>query len=390
MEGHVLITMHHNAVIHIVYIISFAAIENFDGLIGACHLGGLLPLHRMQGVGEGLAAAVVGDGDGPMAPGRRLFDGGIGGGQSIHIGHGGVQVQLHPLHPFRGVLSFWQAAWLHGVGLQHHFVLKPVLDQLALYPQYRADIHIFQNGFGLVRLHKLTDAHGVGVVGHVEFYNIGVALFQLLVIDVEDLALHDHRAHVHAQVLHGNGSPLEGLAVEGFAGCGGGCRLFLPFGGGDGGQIFHHLTPHGLHGFKQSLPLQRGAGLNGDGHGHRKPLPQHLLHLGHLLHEGVLAVGRQMDGQVLPFPVPFGPGERTPGHGIPLDKEVHQFLMLHFRQLVSRVGGSQSHAPQAIEGSNLLRRLIHQPLRDVGVRMYHHMDGPILGGNVRSGDSRLR
>ena len=56
--------------IHIVYIISFAAIENFDGLIGACHLGGLLPLHRMQGVGEGLAAAVVGDGDGRGSPSR--------------------------------------------------------------------------------------------------------------------------------------------------------------------------------------------------------------------------------------------------------------------------------------------------------------------------------
>ena len=301
-----------------------------------------------------------------------------------------MQVQLHPLHPFRGVLSLGKAAGLHGVGLEHHFVLKTVLDELSLHPQHRADIHIFQDWFCLVCLHKFANTHGIGVVGHVEFYNIGVALFQLLVVDGKYLSLHNHRAHVHAQILHGNRCPLEGLAVEGLAGGGGGCGLFLPFGSGGGGQIFHHLTPHGLHGVKQGFSFQRRAGLNGDGHRHRKPLPEHLLHRGHLLHQRVLAVGNQTDGQVLPLPVPFGPGQGAPGHGIPLDKEVHQFLRLDFCQFRGRVGGCQFHPPQAVEGGNFLRRLIHQPLGDVVFGMHHHMDGPILGGNVRSGDSRLR
>ena len=390
MKGHVLIAVHHNAVIHVVDIISFAAVENFNCLIGARHLGGLLPFHGVQGVSKGLAAAVVGDGDGPVPPGRCLLDGSIGGGQGVHVGHGGVQMQLHPLHAFRRVFSFRQTAGLHGVGLEHHFVLKPILDELALHPKNRADIHIFQNGFCLVCLHKPANADRIGIVGHVEFYHIGVALFQLLVVNVEHLSLHDHCAHIHRQILHGHGVSLEGLAVEGLAGGGGGCRLPLLFGGRNGGQVLHHLAPHGLHGFKQGLALQRRAGFDGNGHGRGKPFPQHLLHRRHLLHERILTVGGQMDGQVFPLPLPPGPGKRTPCHGIPLDKEVHQLLRLDFCQLVGRVGSVQNHMPQAVERPNLLRRLIHQPLGDVSFGMHHHMDGSILGGNVRSGDSRLR
>ena len=344
----------------------------------------------MQGIRKGLAAAVVGDGDGPVAPGRSLLDGGIGGGQGVHVGHGGVQVQLHPLHTHRRVLPFGQAAGLHGVGLQHHFVFKPILDELSLHPQNRADIHIFQDRFCLVCLHKAADTDGIGIVGHVEFYNKRVALFQFLVVDVEYLSLHDHRAHVHGQILHGHGSSLEGLAVEGLAGGGGDGSLFLPFGRGSSGQILHHLAPHGFHGIKQGFSLQRRAGFDGNGYGHGKPLPKNLLHGRHLLHEGVFPIGCQMDGQVLLFPFPFGPGQGAPGHGIPLNEQVHQLLWLDFCQLRSRMGRIQGHAPQPIEGGNLLRRLIHQPLGDVVFAVDNNVDGSILGGNVRSGDSRLR
>ena len=53
------------------------------------------------------------------------------------------------------------------------------------------------------------------------------------------------------------------------------------------------------------------------------------------------------------------------------------------------MGRRQRHAPQAVEGRDFLRRLIHQPLGDVAFAVDNHMDGSILGGNVRSGDSRL-
>ena len=64
--------------------------------------------------------------------------------------------------------------------------------------------------------------------------------------------------------------------------------------------------------------------------------------------------------------------------------------MLDFCQLISRMGRIQSHMPQAVEDCNLLRRLIHQTLGDVGFRVNHYMDTPVLGGYVRSDDSRLR
>ena len=208
-------------------------------------------------------------------------------------------------------------------------------------------------------------------------------------VDGKHLALHDHRAHVHAQILHGNGGALEGLAVEGLAGSGRGGRLFLPLRGGSSRQILHHLAPHGFHGFKQGLSLQRRAGLNGNGHRHREPLPQHLLHGRHLLHQGILAVGGKTDGQLLPLPVPFRSRQGTPGHGIPLNEQVHQFFRLDFCQLVSWVGSCQRHAPQAIEGGNLLRRLIQQPLGDVGFAVDNHMNTAFFRRNVRSGDSRL-
>ena len=299
MEVHVLISVHHNPVVHIVDIISFTAIEDFDRLVGARHLGRLFPLHAVQSVGEGLATAVVGDGNGSVSPGRRLLDGRVRWGQGVHIGHGGMQVELHPLGSHRLVLSLGHGAGLHGIGLEHHFVLEPILDEPTLHPKHRAYRHVFQNGLGLVCLHEAADAHGVGVVRHVEFHHIGVALFQLLVLHVEDPTLHDHRAHVHGQILHRHGIPPEGLAVEGLA-LGLGLVLPLFLSGRDGGHFTDGLLPEGLHGVNESLAFQLVAGFNGNRHRRGKPLPEILLHRRDMLHQRRLAVGSQTDGQALP------------------------------------------------------------------------------------------
>ncbi len=55
-------------------------------------------IQRMAGVGEGLDTAVVRDGDGGHPPFLCPFDDILHVGDSVHIAHLGVTVELYPLH----------------------------------------------------------------------------------------------------------------------------------------------------------------------------------------------------------------------------------------------------------------------------------------------------
>ena len=114
VKSHVPIPMDHNAVVHIVDVVPFHTVENFDILIGAGYLrlGGSL-----HGIREGLGYAVVRNGNGPMAPGGSLLHGGGGIRQSIHVAHGGVQMELHALAYLGGILSLGHRTGHHGVRL---------------------------------------------------------------------------------------------------------------------------------------------------------------------------------------------------------------------------------------------------------------------------------
>ena len=93
IKRHLLLTVNHNAIIHIVDIVAFTAIEDLNGFIGACHLGWAFPiLDHMQCIGKRLAAAVICDSNGFMSPSCRLLNGRLGGSQGIHVTHGGVQM----------------------------------------------------------------------------------------------------------------------------------------------------------------------------------------------------------------------------------------------------------------------------------------------------------
>ena len=118
-------------------------------------------------------------------------------------------------------------------------------------------------------------------------------------LHVEDPTLHDHRAHVHGQILHGHGVPPERLSVEGLAL---GLRFLLPLflGSSGSGHFANGLLPEGLHGVNESLAFQLVAGFNGNRHRRGKPLPEILLHRRDMLHQRRLAVGSQTDGQALP------------------------------------------------------------------------------------------
>ena len=74
----------------------------------------------------------------------------------------------------------------------------------------------------------------------------------------KDPALDDDEAHVQAQVLHGHGVPLEGLAVEGVAllRCRTAAGSGLLFGKFRLGTLGDQLGAHLLHGVKEGLALE--------------------------------------------------------------------------------------------------------------------------------------
>ena len=344
--------MDHDAVIHIVDIVALHAVEDLDILLGAGHLGLARGLH---GIGEGLGDTVIGDADGPVSPARSCLDRRAGWRQSIHVGHGGMQVQLHPLEALGGVLALGHGAWGYAVGPQDGLVVELVHVHLALDPEHGAHGNIVQDRLGLVGLHELADTDGVGVVGHVEIDDPGVALFQLLVVHGEDPALHDDEAHVEAQVLHGHGIPLEGLAVEGIA-------LLLRGGAANRGRgllvrelglgaLGHHLHAHLLHGIKEGLSLQLATRLDGDLHILAAELLQGSPHGGDGVLQHFPTVGPELDGQAQALPLPDGTRQGAHAHGILPDEEGGEIRGLH---LVQASGGKGPPDVQSLQTVGLL------------------------------------
>ena len=115
---HILGAMDNDSVIHIIYIVAFTAIKDLDGFIRTGDLGRTFPVFdRMQRIRKGLAAAMVRDGDRLMSPGSRLLNGILGFGKRIHIGHDGMQVQLHPFFSGGGIFPLFHLSGHDGKGL---------------------------------------------------------------------------------------------------------------------------------------------------------------------------------------------------------------------------------------------------------------------------------
>ena len=168
-------------------------------------------------------------------------------------------------------------------------------------------------------------------------------------VHVENPALYNHRAHIQAQIFHGNRRSLEGFAVEGLAGGRRlGFRLLAAGAAAPCRQTAQQVLAHGVHGIEQGLPLQGLPRRHRDGHRGGKPLPQHRLDLGNQLFQLLFSVGHQMNGQSRAIPGPLGSRERPPGHGVPADEQFHQLLRLYAVKLILRMGGRQFHPPQAV------------------------------------------
>ena len=223
---------------------------------------------------------------------------------------------------------------------------------------------MFQNGLGFVGLHKTVDPDGAGIVGHIEADHPGVSFFQFLVLHIEHTTLHDHKTHVQIQFRHRGNSPTEGLSVEGIRrsgrAAGGLCRLLCQC-----RQFLAQGCSHGFHGVKQSLTLQGLCRNDFNGHIHAEALPQRGTHLGNQFLNGLLAVGSQMNGELIALPLPLSSRQRASGHGVPADKQLQQFPFLNAVKLVVRMPGPEGHRAHTIQICQVFSHLLQKTLGQV-------------------------
>ena len=249
IKGLVGLAVDHHPVVHVVEVIGLHAEENFD------------VLGRVLGVGEGVGHAVVGDGDGGVAPPLRPLDHVLVRAddrvglkahrrQGVHGGHVGVQMQLHPLLR-GGVLALLLGGGGDGHGLQHHVAIKAVHVQPPLDLQVHPLLHPVHDGLALVPGEELVHPDGPGVVGQVKGHHPGPPLFQLLVVHGEHVALHHHHAHIQLQLVHGGGPLGHGPAKDGLP-----LGLALGVGGGADGGALHGRPADGL-AAGEGVPLLR-------------------------------------------------------------------------------------------------------------------------------------
>ena len=361
-EIHVPQAVHHNPVVHIIDIISFAAVEHLDGLAGSRHNG--LP-GGLHGLGKCLGTAVVGDGNGGVAPGGGLFYGGGRFGEGVHVGHVGVQVQLHPL-VLGGVQALWGAVGQNGHGLQYHLIVVPVDYRFAQHFNPSAHLGGVHNGPALGYLagaEKPVDPDGAGEIGDVHAHHQGVALGQLPVLHRKDLAGHAGRAHVQVHLLDGHRRFHKGLAKNHAGGLYGGFDRLGRLGRGPsrGGQMLAHLG----HFLEQRIALQSVVGLHGDGHRAAEPagqVPSGLRQAGLQLR---LSVGPEANGQLIAGPGPPALGQNTHGPGIQGHKQLRQLFGLNFGQIRRWELGVDFHLPHIVKAGEIPAGLLQQPPGDI-------------------------
>ncbi len=156
---------------------------------------------------------MVGDGDGRVAPGDGLLDDGGGVRQGVHVGHLGVEVQLHPL--LRGGVLPGLVGDLHNVeGAQLNVLAVAAQLHIALDPEPHPRGNGVLHGLGLLALHVLGDGDGIPVIRHVEGQPPDAGLAGLVALGGKDLALYHHGAHFGVQAVDGDGLALDLPAHE--------------------------------------------------------------------------------------------------------------------------------------------------------------------------------
>ena len=297
VQGAVQLAVNGHPVVDVVDEVTLYAVEDLDVISGG-----------VPGIRERLGHAVVRDGDGGMAP----ADGGLhrllGVRQGVHVGHLGVEEQLHPLF-LSGVLPGLVLHHADVVGVQLDVLTVPGGLHLALDAQPHTRLDGPLQLLGLLGGEVLLHRDGVGVIRHVKAQPPHARPPGLPALEGKDLALHRGVAHLQIQVLHGAGTALDGLPHEDLAAL----LLRRSAGCGNGGGM--------------GLLLHRQHQLHGPEAIHRRErlLQRRLL----LLRQGI--AHRQVGGDGELLPVDDGAGEHRPRQAQPqLSGELE--LCEHFKK----------------------------------------------------------
>ena len=156
---------------------------------------------------------MVGDGDGRVTPCHRLLDDAGGVGQGVHVGHAGVEMQLHTL--LRAGIPAALVADLGDVhGPQLHVLTVAGQLYKPLYPQPHAGIDNAQQRLGLLFIHVSAHRDAAGIVGHIEGQTPLARPPRLVHLGGKDFTLHHDGAHFGVQIHHRDGLGLDGLAHQ--------------------------------------------------------------------------------------------------------------------------------------------------------------------------------
>ena len=178
--------------VHVVDEIALHAVDDLDAVL----------LRGLPHIGERLRAAVVGHGDGRVAPLGGALDEIAGVGQRVHGGKAGVQVQLHAL--VRGSVLPDDGPGLDDAArFEHHVVDVAVKVDRALHLHVHAGADLMDDGLVIVAAQELRDVHGAGVVRHLKAQHRGAALGKLAAVGQKDAALDRHAAGLERELRHG-------------------------------------------------------------------------------------------------------------------------------------------------------------------------------------------
>ena len=267
-KGRILGPVDGDAVVQVVDEVPLHAVEDLDVLGG-------VPRIR-----EPLDHAVVRDGDGGVAPGLRPHDDvprrsrlGTEGGEGIHVGEGGVGVELHPLD-LRLVLTHLVGVGGDVLGVQQDVAAVPVeLDvPLDLHPQ--AGLHVLLQPGLFLLLQILGHPDGGLEVRHVEGQAEDPRAAGLVEVGKEHLPRHHHVAHLGIQSLHGLDRALDGNAHDDLAAL----RLLTGGRGGGGDRLVNGHPLQGVgrcRGGGQLVFFLPQVGPDGEGQVHGPALPRH-------------------------------------------------------------------------------------------------------------------
>ena len=171
-------------VVHIVDIVPLHAVNDLDAALGP----------RVPELRERLCDAVVRHGDGAVAPAGRRFHRGGRVGERVERGVARVEMELHALVPFGGVLPLRGGFLRNGGDIDRHVVIVAIEDHVAAHREIVADADLIEDRLIVALADVLGNVDTAGIVRHIEAQHRGVRFLYFPAVHGKDLARHAHRA----------------------------------------------------------------------------------------------------------------------------------------------------------------------------------------------------